>query len=281
MKNVDTHSLKTCIFLDEYQFQSILSELFPGAEVSYDYEGISVDLNDDAIPTDELYSKLSDYFDVARITSVHIDDCDTVGVWIVYTNETEFEKSISPSNLAEFKGQIIDIFEDFAYDNDIEIPNADREAEIEDAKLDGEDPDELGLAIIYGEDYDTIGDVIEKAVGNKFTDSDTTKFDNSEMNTIAADILDVFTSLLKETTLSDNQKRSLTRKVKMTFANWDIYDLSIDTDTIMTKDKYDSITKSANVLCNYCENTDCEHCIVTSLCDDAYLDAVDLGVVDG
>ena len=117
-----------------------------------------------------------------------------IGVWIVYTNDTKFEKSVSPSNLAEFKGQIVDIFEDFAYENNIEIPNEDHEAEIENAKLEGEDPDELGLAIIYGEDYDVIGDVIEGAVGNKFTNSDTTKFDNSEMNTIAADILNAFTS---------------------------------------------------------------------------------------
>ena len=34
------------------------------------------------------YEKLGEYFDV-QITSIHIDDCDYVGVWIVYKEETK------------------------------------------------------------------------------------------------------------------------------------------------------------------------------------------------
>lgn len=34
----------------------------------------------------QICSLLATYFDVAEITSIHADDCDLVGVWIVYKN---------------------------------------------------------------------------------------------------------------------------------------------------------------------------------------------------
>lgn len=58
--------------------------------------------------------------------------------------------------IAELKGQIIDIFEDFLTEKGIEIPNPEKE---EDENL---EPDEA--AIIYGSDYDWLGDKIEQII---------------------------------------------------------------------------------------------------------------------
>ena len=48
----------------------------------------------------------------------------------------------------------------------------------------------------------------------------------------------------------------------------------------MTEEKYKEITAAGRVLCNYCQNTECEKCQVTRLLDDAALDAVEDGVID-
>lgn len=60
---------------------------------------------------------------------------------------SEEEKS---SQLAEFKGQLIDIFEDFLDERGIVIPNPERD---EDEDLDPEE-----AANIYGSDYDELAD---------------------------------------------------------------------------------------------------------------------------
>lgn len=45
--------------------------------ISYDYEENILDIN-------ILHAKLAGYFDVKEITSVHSDNCDYIGVWIIY-----------------------------------------------------------------------------------------------------------------------------------------------------------------------------------------------------
>lgn len=52
--------------------------------------------------------------------------------------------AVSPEDKPEFVGQIIDIFEDFLADQNIILPNEERDKE--------EDPE--ARAIIYGSDYD-------------------------------------------------------------------------------------------------------------------------------
>lgn len=51
---------------------------------------------------------------------------------------------IKEENQSEFLGQIIDIFEDFLEDHNIDIPNEER------------DGDDDNPAIIYGSDYDRL-----------------------------------------------------------------------------------------------------------------------------
>lgn len=38
----------------------------------------------------------------------------------------------------------------------------------------------------------------------------------------------------------------------------------------MTKDKLAELCDARDKLCNFCENDECERCIVTNLIDDAY-----------
>ena len=62
---------------------------------------------------------------------------------------------INLDDIAELKGQIVDAYEDFASEYNLNLPNSDRDEAIED----GEDPEDL--AIIYGDAYDTIADYVD------------------------------------------------------------------------------------------------------------------------
>lgn len=48
----------------------------------------------------------------------------------------------------------------------------------------------------------------------------------------------------------------------------------------MTKEKYQEVTKAGNILCNWCENDECEKCQVQILLDEAYAEALEEGVVE-
>ena len=59
---------------------------------------------------------------------------------------------------AEFKGHTVDILEDMLSEKGATIENEDRDRAIKDGD------DEEGLAIIYGDDYDAIGDEAENCI---------------------------------------------------------------------------------------------------------------------
>ena len=88
MKNVRDSQLKKAIFLEKEQYEEALLEIF-GIDVSVhpDLDGIWYEYNEEALEDEienVLLEKLADYFDVDEVTSVHADDCDTVGIWVVY-----------------------------------------------------------------------------------------------------------------------------------------------------------------------------------------------------
>ena len=60
--------------------------------------------------------------------------------------------TVPESSVAEFIGQVIDIFEDFLEEHGVRLDNPEKT----DAVADGQDPD--GLAIIYGTDYGSLSD---------------------------------------------------------------------------------------------------------------------------
>ena len=90
MKNVRPNQLKKCIFLTQTEMEEILSEILQKTvtvNVSlYGLEPCTED--DDDIDDGYMRQVLSEYFDV-DVTSIHIDDCDYVGVWVAYKSKEE------------------------------------------------------------------------------------------------------------------------------------------------------------------------------------------------
>ena len=48
----------------------------------------------------------------------------------------------------------------------------------------------------------------------------------------------------------------------------------------MTKELYEKLSMAGKALCEYCENDECSCCPVRRLIDDAYIEAVEEGIVD-
>lgn len=111
---------------------------------------------------------------------------------------------------AEFKGQIVDIFEDFLDENGYDLKNKDRDAAIEEAA------DEDELAHIYGEDYDRIADAVESVLRNHENRTILT----SSLNRI----ITAFTDLCSKNNikLNDDELKFLNFKIKQRFKNWNI-----------------------------------------------------------
>ena len=95
MKNVSPHQIKKCIFVEFEKFKEDVSKAFEeDVLVSSDYEGIYFEKKEntnseyyDYLNFEEVLYKLEKYYDV-KISSIHIDDCDIVGVWICYKDIT-------------------------------------------------------------------------------------------------------------------------------------------------------------------------------------------------
>ncbi len=81
---------RSCYCLDSMDFHALLKGIYPDVKaivVHYDMDGlwVSSDADDEWGPADkELCEKIGQYLGV-RVTSIHIDDCDEPGIWIVYT----------------------------------------------------------------------------------------------------------------------------------------------------------------------------------------------------
>ena len=91
MKNVKDYQLKKCIFMETEEFDKIIKKLFGDkVEVELSLDGMWIGENgDDCIetPFEEVAEKLASYFEVDKITSIHMDDCDEIGVWICYKED--------------------------------------------------------------------------------------------------------------------------------------------------------------------------------------------------
>lgn len=51
-------------------------------------------------------------------------------------------------------------------------------------------------------------------------------------------------------------------------------------EPVITEEQYNNLVNARETLCDYCENDACENCIVTLLLDQAYVEAVDAGIVE-
>lgn len=76
MKNVSEIMLKKAIIIAEEEFEDLIKKLNPEDDTyfrEFAYIGIE----------DKTIEALEKYFDI-EITSIHSDDCDYVGIWIIY-----------------------------------------------------------------------------------------------------------------------------------------------------------------------------------------------------
>ena len=98
---------------------------------------------------------------------------------------------VKTDDLAELKGQIVDSYEDFASEYNLDLPNSDRDEAIED----GEDPEDL--AIIYGSAYDMIADTVD----NIFAPNPEKRFDKIlpiDINDITDDAIGELATLVSK-----------------------------------------------------------------------------------
>lgn len=78
---------KKCIFLELNEFRALVNSLYEeDVYVDADLEGITVGLTEDDLPAEDLHERLAHYFYVDGITSIHIDDYEPCGVWLVCKN---------------------------------------------------------------------------------------------------------------------------------------------------------------------------------------------------
>lgn len=75
---------KKCKMFSLNEFEEFIDELFEGeVAVNADYEGISFEEPDNICDISEIYEKIGAALDV-EVTSIHIDDADIIGVWVVH-----------------------------------------------------------------------------------------------------------------------------------------------------------------------------------------------------
>ncbi len=129
------------------------------------------------------------------------------------------------TELAELKGQIVDILEDALADTDAGIPNEDRDEAIED----GDDPEET--AIIYGEDYDTIADIVEDIVLSE--DLQENPAQPEKQKEIVGRIMEAYGEIaakaefpnddLADGGFMDSSRDGLEDSIRKTFTNWKLF----------------------------------------------------------
>ncbi len=127
---------------------------------------------------------------------------------------------VDNNRLPEFKGQIIDIFEDYCDENDIAIENAER---VEYNKETGFEEGENDVKI-FGADYDALGDKI-----TSFLSENNNEVTEVQISRFSVDLIGTFTDILKErgTTfdikrLNDAEKKKIGSKILDTLRRWDI-----------------------------------------------------------
>lgn len=128
--------------------------------------------------------------------------------------------SNSSNNLAEFRGQVVDVFEDFCDEYGIRIENKERdEYNAEAGYEEGEN-----TAIIFGSDYDLIADEVTDRVNNA---DGKESFTPDEVSDIADALMDIFDNqILKERGtiifVCDPLKVELKKGIVDTFRAWDL-----------------------------------------------------------
>lgn len=91
---IDPKWKRTCLCLDSMDFHTMLKTIYPdvkGIVVHYDLDGlwVSSEADDDWGPDEEeLCGRIGQYLGI-DVTSIHIDDFNETGIWIVYQGVSE------------------------------------------------------------------------------------------------------------------------------------------------------------------------------------------------
>lgn len=124
---------------------------------------------------------------------------------------------MNPDNHGEFRGQCVDVLEDVLTEKEATIESEDRDMAIED----GEDPEDL--AVIYGSDYDIIGDTVDLAIreGKLDTEAPTLTFDE-----VADRIMDSYKEVCDKAEfpgdqeMTDDDMKYIRDRLLDTLRNW-------------------------------------------------------------
>lgn len=115
MKNIKESQLEKCIYLTQTKLEDILSETLQKAvTVNVGPYGLDPYAKDEDIDDDLLYDTLSEYFDVT-IVSIHVDYCDSVGIWAVYKEEDSIEETQDKKGekmIITIKEDVVSIFDE-------------------------------------------------------------------------------------------------------------------------------------------------------------------------
>lgn len=147
-------------------------------------------------------------------TDEDIWQCDECGYTAPGANFNE--EALSEESIPEFKGQAADILEDLLTEHGAVIPNKERNDAIE------EGDDEECFAIIYGSDYDIIGNEVEN-IANRYLADKTIDMPGS-----VAAVMTAYNAIVEKAKFEDGKELSfneiwgLMAKVEELFANWGI-----------------------------------------------------------
>ncbi len=126
------------------------------------------------------------------------------------------------SSMAEFKGQIVDILEDVLTEHEAKIRNEDKDLAVKD----GRDPDEL--AVIYGDDYDVIAELVCDIVLQEDLEEHPA-VDEAYKNRIVETVLESYKEIADKAEftgekLTEDDYSGLAGKIKETFLNWNLFE---------------------------------------------------------
>lgn len=125
------------------------------------------------------------------------------------------------TELAELRGNMVDILEDALAEKEATIPNEDRDDAIEDGE------DETELAIIYGEDYDVIGDVVQDLVLDNDLEGNPIRGEVEKQKYVEA-VFESYQELIDNAEFpnggfSDEEIAGLKQKISDVFTRWKLF----------------------------------------------------------
>ena len=123
-------------------------------------------------------------------------------------------KNITVQDICEFKGQVVDIFEDWLTEAGYKIPNQERDAD---------DPD--SGAEIWGDDYDLITDEIDRVIREPLENGTFAPLTKNEADELINNVYNAFIEIIKKNPsiqMWNAAEDQLRTSVRETFEAWGV-----------------------------------------------------------